>query len=119
MPHNNGGPDGAAVRPFPLQAKEGRFRGLPRSRLSSRNIFMMIGHFCSAIAAIVIGALLVRIGVHGLPACQAFVAAHAVNASDERLPKRSPTPPCHLVMAGHFPYHHGLCYRGNGLNSAW
>lgn len=42
---------------------------------------MVIGLFLFAIAAILIGALLVRLAVHALPVCCAFLAAQAVHAS--------------------------------------
>lgn len=42
---------------------------------------MVIGLFLFAIAAILIGALLVRIAVHALPVCCAFLAGQAVHAS--------------------------------------
>lgn len=42
---------------------------------------MVIGLFLFAIAAILIGAVLVRLAVHALPACCAFLAGQAVHAS--------------------------------------
>lgn len=42
---------------------------------------MVVGLILFAIAAILIGALLVRLAVHALPACCAFLAAQAVHAS--------------------------------------
>lgn len=42
---------------------------------------MVIGLFLFAIAAILIGALLVRLAVHALPVCCAFLAGQAVHAS--------------------------------------
>jgi len=42
---------------------------------------MVIGLFLFAIAAILIGALLVRLAVHVLPACCAYLAAQAVHAN--------------------------------------
>lgn len=42
---------------------------------------MIIGFFLFAIAAILIGALLVRLAVHALPVCCAYLAAQAVDAS--------------------------------------
>lgn len=42
---------------------------------------MVIGLFLFAIAAILIGALLVRLAIHALPVCCAFLAAQAVHAS--------------------------------------
>ncbi|MBA4306931.1 MAG: hypothetical protein C0429_09375 [Sphingopyxis sp.] len=42
---------------------------------------MVIGLFLFAIAAILIGALLVRLAVHALPVCCAFLASQAVHAS--------------------------------------
>lgn len=42
---------------------------------------MVIGLFLTAIAAILIGALLVRLAVHALPVCCAFLAGQVVHAS--------------------------------------
>lgn len=42
---------------------------------------MVIGLFLFAIAAILIGALLVRLAVHALPVCCAFLSGQAVHAS--------------------------------------
>lgn len=42
---------------------------------------MVIGLIVFAIATLLIGALLVRLAVHALPACCAFLAAQAVHAS--------------------------------------
>lgn len=42
---------------------------------------MVIGLFLFAVAAAVIGALLVRLAVHAFPACCAWLAAQAVHAS--------------------------------------
>ena len=42
---------------------------------------MVIGLFLFAIAAILIGALLVRLAVYALPACCSFLAGQAVHAS--------------------------------------
>lgn len=42
---------------------------------------MVIGLFLFAIAAILIGALLVRLAVHALPVCCVFLAGQAVHAS--------------------------------------
>jgi hypothetical protein len=42
---------------------------------------MVIGLFLFAIAALLIGTLLIRLKVHALPACCAFLAAQAVHTS--------------------------------------
>jgi hypothetical protein len=46
---------------------------------------MVVGLFLFAIAAILIGALLVRLAVHALPLCCAFLAGQAVHASGSGL----------------------------------
>lgn len=42
---------------------------------------MLIGLFLFAVAALLIGTLLIRLAVHALPACCAYLAAQAVHAS--------------------------------------